>query len=56
MTASDGQAPRRPKAIADIAVHSALNDGTIICLRTITPDDEQLLRDGIAQLLSLIHI
>ncbi|WP_249340379.1 GNAT family N-acetyltransferase [Sphingopyxis sp. 2PD] len=50
MTATDGQAPRRARAIADIAVHSALNDGTVICLRTITPDDEQLLRDGIAQL------
>lgn len=55
MTTTDGQAPRQEparlaKAIEDIAVHSALNDGTVVCLRTITPDDEQLLRDGIAKL------
>ena len=50
MIATDGQTPRRTKAIEDIAVHSKLNDGTVICLRTITPDDEQLLRDGIAKL------
>lgn len=50
MTPTDGEAPRRAKAIEDIAVHSALNDGTVVCLRTITPDDEQLLRDGIAKL------
>ncbi|KTE17316.1 GNAT family N-acetyltransferase [Sphingopyxis sp. H115] len=38
--------------LGDIAVHSALNDGTQVCLRTITPDDEALLRDGIAKLSS----
>lgn len=38
------------KPIDDIAVHSVLNDGTAVCLRKITSDDEQLLRDGIAKL------
>ncbi|WP_428628586.1 N-acetyltransferase family protein [Sphingopyxis sp.] len=50
MTTMEGQGPRKTKAMADISVHSALNDGTAVCLRTITTDDEQLLRDGIAKL------
>lgn len=33
-----------------IVVNSALSDGTPVCLRTITPDDEALLREGIAKL------
>lgn len=36
--------------IGTIAVHSALNDGTAVCLRTITPDDEDRIREGIATL------
>src|SRR3546814_19642175 len=51
MTGTDGQrAARKPPRIEDIAVHSALNDGTAVCLRTITPDDAPLLRDGISKL------
>lgn len=51
MTGMDGQrvAQRRPR-IEDTAVHSALNDGTAVCLRTITPDDAPLIREGIAKL------
>lgn len=37
-------------SINAIAVHSVLNNGIAVCLRTITADDEQLLRDGIAKL------
>lgn len=49
--AEDGQAQQRPMPrIADIAVHSVLNDGTAVYLRTITPDDEELIRAGIAKL------
>ncbi len=36
--------------LGDIAVHSALNDGTAVCLRTIRPDDEARIREGIAKL------
>jgi ribosomal protein S18 acetylase RimI-like enzyme len=51
MTGTDGRrAARKPPRIEDIAVHSALNDGTAVCLRTITPDDAPLIRDGIAKL------
>ena len=51
MTGTDGQraAKMRPR-IEDVAVHSALNDGTAECLRTITPEDAPLIRDGIARL------
>ncbi|SBV34220.1 conserved protein of unknown function [uncultured Sphingopyxis sp.] len=51
MTGTDGQraAKMRPR-IEDVAVHSALNDGTAVCLRTITPEDAPLIRDGIARL------
>lgn len=51
MTGTDGQrmAKIQPR-IEDVAVHSALNDGTAVCLRTITPDDAPLIRDGIAKL------
>lgn len=41
-------APVRP--IDNIVVHSALTDGTPICLRTIRPDDADLLRTGIRKL------
>ncbi|ENY83246.1 MULTISPECIES: GNAT family N-acetyltransferase [Sphingopyxis] len=41
-------APARP--IDDIVVHSVLNDGTAVCLRTIRPDDAGLLRAGIQKL------
>lgn len=40
--------PARP--IDNIVVHSALADGTPICLRTIRPDDADLLRAGIRKL------
>jgi ribosomal protein S18 acetylase RimI-like enzyme len=50
MTATNGQDSGMPGALDNIVVNSALNDGTLVCLRTITPDDEQLLRDGIAKL------
>lgn len=33
-----------------IIIHSALADGTRVCLRTITPDDEERIREGIAKL------
>lgn len=50
MTATDGKAQARAKRIDEIAVHSRLNDGTAVCLRTITPDDEERIREGIAKL------
>ncbi|HWW59498.1 MAG TPA: GNAT family N-acetyltransferase [Sphingopyxis sp.] len=51
MTGADGQrAAKKGARIEDIAVHSALNDGTAVSLRTITPDDAPLIRDGIAKL------
>ncbi len=34
----------------NIRIHSRLNDGTAVLLRTIGPDDEALLRDAIAKL------
>ena len=49
MTGTDRQAKARA-GIEDIEVHCALNDGTAICLRTITPDDAPLIREGIARL------
>lgn len=45
---ADGAGRRR--RIEDVAIHSRLNDGTAVCLRTITPDDGPLIRDGIAKL------
>ncbi len=36
--------------IDGIVVHSALNDGTLVTLRAITPADEERIRDGIARL------
>ena len=41
---------RGQRALGDIAVHSRLADGTAVCLRTITPGDAPLLRQGIATL------
>jgi len=38
------------RPLSQIAVHSQLADGTAVCLRTITPDDAPLLRQGIATL------
>ena len=40
----------RARPIDGIVIHSALSDGTRVCLRTITPDDEERIRDGIARL------
>lgn len=39
---------KRP--IDDLIVHSFMNDGTAIVLRTIRPDDKELLREGISKL------
>lgn len=54
MTGMDRQAQERAQKragrIDDLAVHSALNDGTPVCLRTIRPDDEERIREGIAKL------
>lgn len=61
MTGTDGQTTgqtagqaagtaRRRLRIEDVAVHCALNDGTAVCLRVITPDDGPLIREGIAKL------
>lgn len=51
MTGMDREAgSRNVPRIEDIAVHCALNDGTAVCLRTITPDDAPLIREGIAKL------
>ena len=51
MTGADRrQAMENGARIEDIAIHSALNDGTAVSLRTITPDDAPLIRDGIAKL------
>lgn len=51
MAGTDEQrAAGKPPRIEDIAVHSALNDGTAVCLRTITPGDAPLIREGIAKL------
>lgn len=47
---TDEQAQGRGQRIEDVEVHSALNDGTLVCLRTITPDDEERIREGIAKL------
>jgi ribosomal protein S18 acetylase RimI-like enzyme len=51
MTGTDRQpaATLQPR-IEDIAVHCKLNDGTAVCLRTITPDDAPLIREGVAKL------
>lgn len=49
MAGTDRQARPVPR-IEDVAVHCALNDGTAVCLRTITPDDAPLIREGIAKL------
>ena len=40
----------RARPIDGIVIHSALTDGTRVCLRTIKPDDEERIRDGIARL------
>ena len=45
---ADGARGRR--RIEDVVIHSRLNDGTAVCLRTITPDDGPLIRDGVARL------
>jgi len=38
------------RPLSAIVVHSVLADGTAVCLRTITPGDAPLLRQGIATL------
>jgi ribosomal protein S18 acetylase RimI-like enzyme len=43
-------ARRYARLLDGIAVHSMLSDGTQVCLRTITPDDEERIREGIARL------
>src|SRR3546814_13014634 len=43
-------ATRTATPLHRIEVHNELNDGTAVCLRTITPEDEPLLRAGIATL------
>lgn len=51
MTGTDGQPSATvPQRIEDVAVHCVLNDGTAVCLRTITPGDAPLIREGIAKL------
>lgn len=50
MTGTDRQVQGRVGRIDDIAVHSALNDGTAVYLRAITPNDEERIREGIAKL------
>ena len=50
MTGTDGQAKGQVGRIEHVMVHCALNDGTAVCLRTITPDDAPLIREGIAKL------
>jgi ribosomal protein S18 acetylase RimI-like enzyme len=50
MTETDRQAQGRSARLDDVAVHSALNDGTAVCLRAIRPDDEERIREGIAKL------
>ena len=41
-----------PDRISTIVAHSRLEDGRAICIRAVTPDDEERLRDGIDQLTS----
>lgn len=50
MTGTDRQTHGQTRRLEHIAVFSALNDGTAICLRTIRPEDEERIRDGIAKL------
>ena len=50
MTGMDRQAHGRARRIDDVEVFSVLNDGTAVCLRTIRPDDEERIREGIAKL------
>lgn len=38
------------RSIDDIILCSTLGDGTAVCLRTITPDDADQIREGIAKL------
>jgi RimJ/RimL family protein N-acetyltransferase len=37
-------------AIAEVVVHTRLENGQPVCLRTVRPDDAAKMRDGIAQL------
>lgn len=39
----------RPE-IDDVIVHTRLEDGRAVCIRAVHPDDEERLREGIAQL------
>lgn len=50
MTGTDRQTQSQAARIEEIAVHSRLNDGTAVSLRTIRPDDEDRIREGIAKL------
>ena len=43
--------PDKPdENIADIVIHTVLNDGMPVCIRTVNADDEARMRDGIAQM------
>lgn len=39
-----------PDRISSVVAHTRLEDGRAICIRAVTPDDEERLRDGIDQL------
>lgn len=39
-----------PPEITDLVIHSALEDGMPVCIRSIRPTDEERMRDGIRQL------
>ena len=42
--------PPRPRAIIDEVIHTRLEDGTKVCIRSIRPTDEERMRQGIEQL------
>ena len=42
--------PARPRAIIDEVIHTRLEDGTKVCVRSIRPTDEARMREGIEQL------
>lgn len=43
-------APASAPALAPAAIHTRLDDGTRVCIRTIRPDDEARMRAGIARM------
>lgn len=42
--------PLQPRAIVDEVIHTRLEDGTKVCIRSIRPTDEARMREGIEQL------